>query len=186
MASKSDYRTCMADGMRGKKLSKEERQREFCLTAKICSKSVSREEAQRLCALPKAPKAPKVSASIQRTPEPAQLRQAPSTAARPVATDPNDCNREIFMEAASQYTNLYAILYPEQSHCSHCETLRAQILAADIKHPIVDVPGDVCTELADSFGIDRYPSVVHLKRGKVKAVHTGNPDTIIRKMMEGK
>ena len=54
MAGKKDYRTCMADAMRGKQMSKEERQREFCLNAKLCSgKSSTREEAERLCALPK-------------------------------------------------------------------------------------------------------------------------------------
>lgn len=44
------YSQCVGDAMRGKKLSPDERKREFCISSKICSrKSSTREEAIKLC-----------------------------------------------------------------------------------------------------------------------------------------
>ena len=62
-----DYRSCMAVGLKGKKgLSKEERQKLFCVQSRLCSgKANNEEEAQKLCdeaALqPKTPKKPRAS-----------------------------------------------------------------------------------------------------------------------------
>ena len=54
------YNTCLADGMRGKKFTAEERKLEFCTLAKLCSGKVgSREEAIAICSQPKEPKAPR-------------------------------------------------------------------------------------------------------------------------------
>ena len=56
-----EYNACIADRLRGKKFSKEERGLEFCVTAKLCSGKVSsREEALQICSLPKEPKEKKV------------------------------------------------------------------------------------------------------------------------------
>ena len=53
-----EYRQCMAQGLRGKTgLHKEERQLLFCSQSKLCSsKASTREEAEEICRLPKAPK----------------------------------------------------------------------------------------------------------------------------------
>lgn len=187
---REEYNACVASGLRGKKFSKEERELEFCVMAKTCSGKVkTRDEALEVCRLPKAPKATKAP-STQSTPRASiqELPTQPSAPAtmKPSAVDPAHCEVTIFTEVAKMYKDLYAYIYPEHDECGHCDTLRAKILEADIPHPIVDIPGDVCSELAESFGIDRYPSIVKLKRGKVKAVHTGDPNKVIQKMMEGK
>lgn len=55
--NKQEYNSCLATGLRGKTLGKEERKTEFCVVSKVCSKKAStREEALRLCSLPKPPK----------------------------------------------------------------------------------------------------------------------------------
>lgn len=59
---REEYNACVADGMRGKKLSREERNLEFCIVAKRCSgKAKDREEAKILCSQPKEPKPVKAS-----------------------------------------------------------------------------------------------------------------------------
>jgi len=51
------YNQCIASGLKGKKLSRDERQLEFCVVSKLCSKKASnRGEAERICKLPKPPK----------------------------------------------------------------------------------------------------------------------------------
>lgn len=60
MPTRQEYAQCIGRGMQGKQLSKEERKLEFCVVAKLCSnKSPNREEALRVCKLPKATKEPK-------------------------------------------------------------------------------------------------------------------------------
>ena len=60
MATRQEYASCVGQHMKGKKLSKPERQLEFCVASKLCSKkSSTREEAIRLCNLPKEPKTQK-------------------------------------------------------------------------------------------------------------------------------
>lgn len=54
---REEYNQCVADGMRGKKLTRDERKVEFCVTAKVCSgKANNREEALAICNKPKLPK----------------------------------------------------------------------------------------------------------------------------------
>ena len=54
--SREDYNACMVPYMTGNK-TKEERQHDMCVGAKICSgKAVTVEEAEKLCAVPKLPK----------------------------------------------------------------------------------------------------------------------------------
>ena len=44
------YSQCVGDAMRGKKLSPDERKREFCISSKLCSgKASARDDANRLC-----------------------------------------------------------------------------------------------------------------------------------------
>lgn len=58
-----EYRACMAKGLKGKQLGKEERKLEFCILSKLCSqKSKDREEAREVCLLPKEPKPLKAKA----------------------------------------------------------------------------------------------------------------------------
>jgi len=48
------YNNCMASGLKGKTLTKDQRQSEFCILAKVCSgKAKDRDEATRLCSQPK-------------------------------------------------------------------------------------------------------------------------------------
>lgn len=52
-----EYNTCVASGLKGKKLDKAARQLEFCVVSKLCSKKAgSREEAIEICNQPKPPK----------------------------------------------------------------------------------------------------------------------------------
>ena len=54
---REEYNACVSDGLKGKKLGKEERQQEFCIVAKLCSgKAQSRDEAKAICSQPKEPK----------------------------------------------------------------------------------------------------------------------------------
>jgi hypothetical protein len=65
MASRQEYTTCVAQGMRGKKLSRPERNMEFCIVAKLCSKKAKdREEAKLICSQPKEPKPVKASRKV--------------------------------------------------------------------------------------------------------------------------
>ena len=60
MANREEYNKCMIPYITGSK-PQEQRKLDFCVGAKICSKGVSREEAERLCRLPKEPKPAKTS-----------------------------------------------------------------------------------------------------------------------------
>lgn len=58
---RKEYARCVGQGLKGKKLSKEERKLEFCALSKLCSgKAKTREEALTICSQPKLPKIPKV------------------------------------------------------------------------------------------------------------------------------
>ena len=51
MPDQTTYRKCMADGLTGLKLTKDERKTKFCTLAKTCSgKAKTEEEAKKLCA----------------------------------------------------------------------------------------------------------------------------------------
>lgn len=50
MGKREAYNKCMSSFIRGTGKTKEQRQNDFCIGAKVCSKNVSREEAARLCA----------------------------------------------------------------------------------------------------------------------------------------
>ena len=64
--NQEEYRACMAKGLKGRKLGKEERKLEFCILSKLCSqKSKDREEAKAICV---------ESAS---NPKPPTMRRAP-------------------------------------------------------------------------------------------------------------
>ena len=63
------YNACVSQGLKGKQLGKEERKLEFCIVAKGCAKGLSREEATRICSLPKEPKPLKAISRRSRKPE---------------------------------------------------------------------------------------------------------------------
>lgn len=57
---RENYRNCIAKDLKGKKLDKEARKLEFCIVSKLCSgKASNREDAQRICLLPKPEKTEK-------------------------------------------------------------------------------------------------------------------------------
>jgi hypothetical protein len=48
------YNACIGDAMRGRKLTREQREAAFCVASKVCSgKAKSEDEAAKICALPK-------------------------------------------------------------------------------------------------------------------------------------
>lgn len=49
---RKEYNQCMVKFISGSK-PKEQRKKDFCIGAKICSKGISREEADRICSMPK-------------------------------------------------------------------------------------------------------------------------------------
>ena len=173
---RKEYSRCVGDMLHGKKLSKEERQVEFCASSKLCSgKAKTREEALALCALPKKPAQP----------------VAPKDSVERVHSDDlghkfPECQTETFFEAAKQFKKLYAYVKPYDSNCGACSRMDEEIKNAEVPYPIVQIPGDRCVNLADALGVDKYPTVVLLKKGKVISRHIGNPDAVIRKMVEGK
>jgi hypothetical protein len=65
---RAKYNTCMSPYMKGTGKTKEQRQHDMCIGAKLCSGKASNEaEAEHLCSLPKPPKpgkAPKVSRRV--------------------------------------------------------------------------------------------------------------------------
>jgi len=67
---RAKYAKCVGDGLRGKTLGKAERKLEFCIVSKLCSsKAKDREEAMRVCSLPKEPKPTKMTSRRSRKPE---------------------------------------------------------------------------------------------------------------------
>ncbi len=50
------FNSCVSAGLSGKHFTPEQRKMEFCIIAKKCAKNLPREEAQRICSLPKPPK----------------------------------------------------------------------------------------------------------------------------------
>lgn len=99
-------------------------------------------------------------------------------------TEPSHCDPGQFKLAASQYKKLYVFLSPEQAECPACQDLDARIAQADIKTPIVKVPGDSCGVIADDLGVSQYPTVVLMRGGKAVKKHTGISNSEIVKRME--
>ena len=100
-------------------------------------------------------------------------------------TEPSHCDPSQFKLAASQYRKLYVLV--DQADCQACQELDGLISKADIKTPIVKVPGDTCGAIADELGVSQYPTVVLLRGGKAVKVHTGVPNSeIVKRMQAGK
>ena len=60
---REEYNKCVAERLRGRKLSAPERRKAFCVSAKVCSKGISEEEAAQACETSLSqPKEPKPSA----------------------------------------------------------------------------------------------------------------------------
>lgn len=171
-----DYRACMSKGLKNKQFTKEERQAEFCILAKLCSEKVqTREEAARICSEPKPPKTPKAS----KTSQPAQ-----GSVQRDELAKEGHCDIDAFHQSAKGYPNLYVSVI--SNGCSPCHQLKKLIKDAEIATPIVEAPAEECIEIADKYGVQMFPTVVRLEKGKVKARHVGSPDDIIEKMRQGK
>jgi len=93
------------------------------------------------------------------------------------------CNLDVFNEVAKQFKKLYVAIVADG--CVHCTELKKKMRETQIPHPIVEVPGDVCFEIADDLNVDRYPTVCLLEKGKVKSKHIGNVEKIIERMRAG-
>ena len=100
-------------------------------------------------------------------------------------TEPSHCDPGQFRLAASQYRKLYVLV--DQADCQACQDLDGLISRADIKTPIVRVPGDTCSAIADELKVRQYPTVILLHGGKAKKIHTGISNSeIIKRMQAGK
>lgn len=94
------------------------------------------------------------------------------------------CDLTQFRGAAQGFKKLYALIYSQS--CAPCEDLRQRVRQTDIKTPIVEIPGDTCFEIADELGVTKYPSVVLIRQGTVKKVHTGTPAKLLERMVKGR
>ena len=100
-------------------------------------------------------------------------------------TEPSHCDPDQFRLAASQYRKLYVLV--DQADCQVCQDLDGLIAQADIKTPIVKVPGDTCGAIADELRVKQYPTVILMRGGKAVKTHTGVPNSeIIQRMVAGK
>lgn len=98
--------------------------------------------------------------------------------------EPPECDPETFKEAAKMYKDLYVQVIGEA--CEPCDELKELIKDAEIAIPIVEVHAGACSRIADELEVDVFPTVIKLKRGKVKTRHTGDPKKILKKMVNGK
>ena len=163
MPSREEFTRCITPFMKGAK-SKEERQLNMCIGAKICSgKAKTREEAERLCLLPKEPKAPRKT-SRQR------------------AKEQEACDPDVFFEVASQFDNVYITAHGDR--CAPCHTLDKLIRENDLPYQVVVVP-EVCAEILDKLEVDAFPTVIKMSKGKVVSRHVGDPNETIEKMKKG-
>lgn len=96
---------------------------------------------------------------------------------------PQHCNTLGFIEQSEQYKDLYALVHSD--HCAPCHELVQLARDTDIPTPVVEVPADQCPALADALGVEVFPSVVHLRKGKISKVLTGSPEDLIDKMLKG-
>lgn len=164
MARREEYNSCMRPYISGKGKSKQDRKNDFCIGAKICSgKAADRNEAERLCAAPKPEKPFKMSKRQKR-----QVEDA--------------CRTGEFLDVARQFKNIY--ITAQSDGCVPCGELDELIRKTDIPHQVVYVPGS-CTEILNTLGVDSFPTVVKMSKGKVVARHTGMPAETIEKMRLG-
>ncbi len=74
---RAKYTSCVGSGMKGKSLTREERQMEFCIVSKLCSgKAKGRDEAKVICSQPKPPKPVKIRETRPQTCEQDVLKLA--------------------------------------------------------------------------------------------------------------
>lgn len=164
MATREKYNTCMKPYIRGSNKTKEQRQMNFCIGAKVCSgKAKNEEEAKKLCLLPKEPKPVKVKRGKK-------------------ASDTNYCDTGQFFEIASQFKNLYIDVNSQR--CQPCQALNVLIREAEIPFQIVQVPEE-CLDIIDQLGVESFPTVVKMSKGKIVARHDRSPEEIIEKMKLG-
>lgn len=162
---RAQYSGCIGDAMRGKKLTREERKLEFCVASKLCSgKASSQEEARQICSLPKPPKEPKVRK--HRTEAPAD----------------NTCDLAQFLDISSQFNNVYIGVLGKG--CTPCKELDHMIRQNEIPHPVVYVP-ETCEAILNKLGVEMFPTVIKMSKGKIVAKHEGSPETTIEAMKKG-
>jgi thioredoxin-like negative regulator of GroEL len=96
---------------------------------------------------------------------------------------PGQCDLAAFKEAAKEYPDLYVILASQG--CEPCASLAEQIKAAEIPHPLVEIPVDECPNLVDHFKPNMFPTVIHMQKGKEVQRFEGAQDDVIEKMKAG-
>lgn len=93
------------------------------------------------------------------------------------------CELDTFNEVTKQIKKLYVAIVTDD--CIGCESFKTKIKQANVPYPIVEIPGDICFEIADNFQVRMVPSVILLENGRVKNKHVGSADQIIEKMERG-
>jgi len=171
MGNREKYNQCMRPFITGSK-PKEQRKQDFCIGAKICSgKAKNTDEAQRICSQPKPPKLQALKPK----------RQHGGGLTRDQTCEPNQ-----FMDIASRFKDVYLNIQGEK--CVPCVTLHDGIEAAEaenqIAYPVINIP-EMCAEILDVLGIDAFPTIVKMSKGKVISKHVGSPEELIEKMKRG-
>lgn len=110
---REEYNACISKGLKGKTFGKEERKLEFCVVAKLCSSKIKdREEAERICSLPKEPKPLKAS-----------KKQKPQSCEKEVAKVAHCMVDKIDMNLASNINSIETAIINAMVECQ-CPTAK--------------------------------------------------------------
>lgn len=71
----------------------------------------------------------------------------------------------------------------DSARCQPCRELGVLIKEAEIPYQIVTVPEE-CVEI-DQLGVEAFPTVIKMSKGKIVARHNGTPQATIEKMKKG-
>lgn len=105
---------------------------------------------------------------------------------KPPPINPQQCpDPDLFFQAVTQMEQVYINVYPQESDCEACNDFRQKILEAEIPTPIVDLPGDACTQLAEKLGVEVYPTVILMRNGQIINRYAGSNEQTIEKMKRG-
>ena len=99
---------------------------------------------------------------------------------------PPHCDLDWFSDMAKKMKDIYVLVGSDS--CQPCHELREEIerVEDNIPHKVVVVNADECPNIAATYGVDVYPTVLYFKKGKVKSRHEGMSDKVVKAMLKGK
>ena len=99
---------------------------------------------------------------------------------------PPHCDIDWFESMTKGMKDVYVLVSSES--CKPCHELRDEIerVEDNIPHKVVVVDADECPNIAVTYGVDVYPTVLRFKGTKVKSRHEGMSDKVVQKMLKGK